>query len=155
MSLTDPTQKMSKSNPNPASRILITDPPELITKKIMAAVTDSQNSVSWDPVNRPGVSNLLTLLSAFSASPDGKTQTPEELGKMYEGKGVGLGAFKKLVGEAVGEALEPVRRRYEEVRNEGVGYLDQVEQRGAKVARESAEATMLKVRKAVGLYGGR
>jgi len=147
MSLSDPLQKMSKSSPNPLSRILITDPPPLIRKKILAAVTDSSNAVSYDPVHRPGVSNLLTLLSNF----DEEGRSAEELGTVFEGKGVGLKAFKELVAEAVSEGLEPVRRRYGEVIAEGDGYLEGVERRGASLARENAEETMLKVREAVGL----
>lgn len=146
MSLTNPLKKMSKSDPSPLSRILITDPPELIQKKLTTAVTDSQNSVSWDPVNRPGVSNLLTLLSAF----DEERRTPEELGRVYE-NGIGLGAFKKLVGEAVGEGLKGFTEKYQEVVEQGDEYLLDVERRGAKVAEENAEATMVGVRYAVGL----
>ncbi len=146
MSLTNPLKKMSKSDPSPSSRILITDPPELIYKKLTTAVTDSMNSVSWDPVNRPGVSNLLTLLSAF----DGEGRTPEVLGGVY-GTGMGLGGFKKLVGEVVGEGLRGVREGYEMVSREGEGYLLEVERRGARVAGENAESTMVEVREAVGL----
>jgi tryptophanyl-tRNA synthetase len=146
MSLTNPLKKMSKSDPSPASRILITDPPDLIQKKLTTAVTDSMNSVSWDPVNRPGVSNLLTLLSAF----DVEGRTPEELGGVY-GTGMGLGAFKRLVGEVVGQGLRGVREGYERVSREGEGYLLEVERRGARVAGENAESTMVGVREAVGL----
>jgi tryptophanyl-tRNA synthetase len=146
MSLTNPLKKMSKSDPSPLSRILITDPPELIQKKLTTAVTDSQNSVSWDPVNRPGVSNLLTLLAAF----DEEGKTPEELRRVY-GNGMGLGAFKKLVGEAVAEGLKGFRGKYQEVVDEGDEYLLDVERRGAQVAAENAEATMVDIREAVGL----
>jgi tryptophanyl-tRNA synthetase len=146
MSLTNPLKKMSKSDPSPLSRILITDSPELIQKKLTTAVTDSQNSVSWDPVNRPGVSNLLTLLSAF----DEEGRTPEKLGRVY-GNGMGLGAFKKLVGEAIGEGLRGFRGKYQDVVDEGDEYLVDAERRGAKVAEENAEATMAGVRDAVGL----
>ncbi len=146
MSLTNPLKKMSKSEPSPLSRILITDPPELVQKKITTAVTDSQNSVSWDHVNRPGVSNLLTLLSAFDE--DGRT--PEELGRVY-GNGMGLGAFKKLVAEAAGEGLKGFREKYQEVVEQGDGYLLDIERRGAQVAEENAEATMVAIREAVGL----
>jgi tryptophanyl-tRNA synthetase len=146
MSLTNPLKKMSKSDPSPASRILITDPPELIQKKLTTAVTDSINSVSYDPVNRPGVSNLLTLLSAF----DEEGRSPETLGQVY-GTGMGLGAFKKLVGEAIGGGLETFRGAYEDVVKKGEGYLEDVERRGARVAEENAEATMVGVREALGL----
>jgi tryptophanyl-tRNA synthetase len=146
MSLTNPLKKMSKSDPSPLSRILITDPPELIQKKLTTAVTDSLNSVSYDPINRPGVSNLLTLLSAF----DKEGRSPEQLGTAFE-TGMGLGAFKKLVGEAIAEGLKGVREGYERVEREGEGYFVDVERRGAKVAGENAERTMVGVREAVGL----
>lgn len=146
MSLANPLKKMSKSDPSPSSRILITDTPELIQKKLITAVTDSINSVSWDPVNRPGVSNLLTLLSAF----DAEGRSPETLGQVY-GTGMGLGAFKKLVGQAIGEGLEGFRNEYQRVVKEGEAYLVDVEKRGAEVAEANAESTMVDVREAVGL----
>jgi tryptophanyl-tRNA synthetase len=147
MSLTSPLQKMSKSHPNPLSRILITDSPQTIQKNISSAMTDSLNSVSYDPIHRPGVSNLLTLMSCF----DEEGRSAEELGAVYEGKGVGLKAFKELVAESVSEGLNPVRTRYAEVRGEGEGFLEGIERRGARVAAENAEETMVRVRQAVGL----
>jgi tryptophanyl-tRNA synthetase len=144
MSLQDPLTKMSKSAPNPLSRILITDPPSEITRKIMAAVTDSSNFVSYDPISRPGVANLLRLLSNFSTS----KQSAEELGKVHAN--LGLGQFKKLVAEAVIEGLAGVRGEFERVLGDE-GYLDGVAERGKRRARESAEATMVDVREAMGL----
>ncbi|KAG4411087.1 hypothetical protein IFR04_015773 [Cadophora malorum] len=146
MSLTSPTTKMSKSAPSPLSRILITDSPSTISQKISSALTDSQNLVTWDPVSRPGVSNLLTLLSSF----DEHGRSPQLLGEKFEREGMGLGAFKKLVGEAVGEGLSGVRERFERIVGED-GYVEEVARRGAIRARESAEETMVLVREAVGL----
>jgi tryptophanyl-tRNA synthetase len=136
---------MSKSSLNPLSRILITDPPSTIQKKIFSALTDGKNAVSYNPIRRPGVSNLLTILSHF----DTERRSPEELGQVHAR--LGLKAFKTLVADAIVEGLEPVRRRYEEVVAEGGGFLDEVEKRGARVARENAEETMVLVREAVGL----
>lgn len=144
MSLQDPWVKMSKSAPNPLSRILITDSPSEIQKKIMGAITDSSNSVSYDPETRPGVANLLQLLSHF----DPQNRSPTELGHEY--RSFGLGQFKKLVGEQIAESLEPVRTEFERVMKEP-GYLDGVAERGAKKARENAEETMVIVREAMGL----
>ncbi|KAE8451829.1 hypothetical protein EG329_002669 [Mollisiaceae sp. DMI_Dod_QoI] len=146
MSLTDPLSKMSKSASNPLSRILITDPPSTIKKKLMSALTDCTNSVSYSPTSRPGVTNLLHLLSAFH--PNGKSA--EELGNELENSGMGLGAFKTLVADSVSEGLKGVRERFEEVMGEE-GYLDEVARKGAVKARESAEETMQIVRGAVGL----
>ncbi|CZT05097.1 related to mitochondrial tryptophanyl-tRNA synthetase [Rhynchosporium graminicola] len=146
MSLTSPLQKMSKSHPSPLSRILITDSPSTITTKLSSALTDSQNLVTWDPVSRPGVSNLLALLSSF----DKHGRSAQELGGMLEKEGMGLGAFKKLVAGEVREGLRDVRERFERVLGEE-GYVEEVARRGAVRARESAEETMVLVREAVGL----
>lgn len=138
---------MSKSHSDPRSRILIIDDPEVIHKKIMAALTDSTNSVSYDPENRPGVSNLLQLLSHF----DPAGRSAEALGSEYESQDMGLGQFKKAVAETIAEHLAPVRKKYEQVLAEDGGrYLDHVEKQGAVKARESADATMALVREAVG-----
>jgi tryptophanyl-tRNA synthetase len=145
MSLQEPHLKMSKSHQDPRSRILLTDNPDEIMWKVMSALTDSANSVSYDPVKRPGVSNLLQLLSYFSDNQKG----PEELGEIYAG--LGLGEFKGLVSQTVAGALEGIRARYAEVMAEDDGrYLDYVEVKGAERARASAEATMAIVRNAVG-----
>ncbi|KAH9221881.1 hypothetical protein DL95DRAFT_381661 [Leptodontidium sp. 2 PMI_412] len=146
MSLTTPSSKMSKSAPSPLSRILITDTPSTITQKISSALTDSQNNVSWDPISRPGVSNLLTLLSSF----DEHGRSAQELGEKLEKEGMGLGAFKKLVAGAVADGLKGVREEFERVLAEE-GYVEEVARRGAVKARESAEETMVLVREAVGL----
>jgi tryptophanyl-tRNA synthetase len=111
----------------------------------MSALTDSVNSVSYDPVSRPGVSNLLQLLSYFSDT----LKSPEELGEMYAG--LGLGEFKALVSHTISTALEGIRQRYAEVMAEDDGrYLDHIEAEGAERARASAKATMTIVREAVG-----
>jgi tryptophanyl-tRNA synthetase len=145
MSLQEPHLKMSKSHLDPRSRILLTDNPDEITRKVMSALTDSVNSVSYDPVSRPGVSNLLQLLSCFSDNP----KSAEELGEIYAG--LGLGDFKALVSQTIADSLEGIRARYTEVMAEDGGrYLDYVEAKGAERARANAEATMAIVRDAVG-----
>ncbi|KAK6584329.1 hypothetical protein PZA11_002553 [Diplocarpon coronariae] len=146
MSLTSPTTKMSKSAPSPLSRILITDSPATITAKISSSLTDSDNSVSYSPALRPGVANLLSILASF----DGQGRSPAELGAKYEREAVGLGAFKKDVAGAVSQGLEGVRREFERIVAED-GLVEDVAQKGARAARESAEETMVLVREAVGL----
>jgi tryptophanyl-tRNA synthetase len=143
MSLQNPRQKMSKSHPDPRSRILITDSPSTIKANIMSALTDSINSVSYDPINRPGVSNLLTLLSHFEA----QGISAEELGEAYSH--MGLGEFKALVADAITVGLEGVRSEYERILGEE-GFIESVEKEGGRRARESAEETMVLVREAVG-----
>lgn len=135
---------MSKSHSDPRSRILITDSPEVISKKVMAALTDSTNSISYDPENRPGVSNLLQLLSHF----DSEGRSPADLGNVYSGHN--LASFKRTLADAISTNLSPIRERYHKIMEEGNGsYLDHVEEIGAKKAWESAEPTMASVRKAL------
>ncbi len=111
----------------------------------MAALTDPVNSVSYDPISRPGVSNLLQLLSYFNDN----QKSPEELGEIYAN--LCLREFKALVSQTIAGALDGIRARYAEVMAEDDGrYLDYVEAKGAEKARASAEATMAIVRHAVG-----
>jgi tryptophanyl-tRNA synthetase len=146
MSLQEPHLKMSKSHQDPRSRILVTDSPEEISRKVKAALTDSLNSVSYDPLARPGVSNLLQLLSYFDYS----CRSADELGK--EHAAMSLGKLKALVSESISASLADIRTRYNQFMVEDNGrYLDYVEAKGAAKARASAEVTMVSVRKAVGL----
>lgn len=137
---------MSKSHSDARSRILITDSADEIQRKVLAALTDSTNSVSYEPKSRPGVSNLLQLMSHF----DSQERTPEELGKACAE--MNLRTFKMKVAETIADSMEPVRNRYAEfMREDGGRYLDEVQKRGAGRARESAEETMVLVREAIGL----
>lgn len=112
----------------------------------MSALTDSTNSVSYDPKARPGVSNLLHLWSHFD--PEGRS--PEELAATCND--MNLRMFKMKVSETIAESLEPIRTRYVELMVEdGGAYIDHVEKEGARKASESAEATMAVVREALGL----
>lgn len=147
MSLQSPTQKMSKSHLSPLSRILLTDSPDTVTKKISSALTDSQNSVSYSPSERPGVANLLTLWSSFD------TQTPKrtvaQIAEECVVKSLSLKDLKRETADAVNAGLEPIRRGYERVLGDE-GYVEEVARRGGLKARENAEETMVKVREAVG-----
>lgn len=87
MDLLDPSIKMSKSNKNEKGTIFLLDDPEVSTKKIMSAKTDSLNKVNFDIKNQPGVSNLLTIYSCLS------DEKIENIVKKYEGKN--YGEFKK------------------------------------------------------------
>lgn len=137
---------MSKSDPDPRSRIIITDSPEVIQKKIMAALTDSTNSISYDPENRPAVSNLLQLLSHF----DPKERSATELANVYSGHT--MASFKRTLADTISTGLAPIRERYSEIIAVGNGgYLDSIEEMGAKKAWESAEPTMESIREALHL----
>lgn len=112
----------------------------------MAALTDSTNSVSYDPEHRPGVSNLLELVSHFSSG-DTSAQT---LATQYAN--LNLGQFKKVVSETISERLSPMRAKFEQLLAEDGGkYLDHVEKQGAVKARESADATMALVKESIWL----
>ncbi|KAF2008839.1 tryptophanyl-tRNA synthetase [Aaosphaeria arxii CBS 175.79] len=108
MSLTDPTKKMSKSDENPNSRILITDSKSDIEMKIMKkALTDSIEGVTYDRQARPGVSNLIDIMYYMDES---VAASPEELAK--DMANVSMRALKEKVAETVNRTLEPIRTRY-------------------------------------------
>lgn len=145
MSLQQPTQKMSKSHADPRSRIVLTDTPEEIRKKVMAALTDSTNAVAYDPDARPGVSNLLEMISIFDAA----GRSPEEVAA--ELSGANLRALKESAADAINGGLGTIRERYLEVlAQDGGRYIDHVAEHGARKARANAEETMEGVRAAVG-----
>ena len=141
MSLSEPTKKMSKSDPK--GDIFLKDEPTIIRKKIMSAVTDTGNEIKYDPVNKPGISNLLTIYASLS------NKTIEEAEKEFEGM-TQYGTFKKIVADKVLEELIPFKQRYEEVLKSGI--IDQVLTEGAKRASYIANKTLRKVKKTVGLY---
>lgn len=148
MSLQDPTRKMSKSHKSAWSRILITDEPEEIRKKIMGAVTDPENYVSYDPLRRPGVSNLLRLMACF----DRTKRTPEELGSMLSKENLDLRGLKERVSESIASGLGGIRDRYIRILAADDGkFIDEVSREGAAKARARASETMELVRQAVGL----
>ncbi|ROW12338.1 hypothetical protein VMCG_00612 [Cytospora schulzeri] len=149
MSLTEPTKKMSKSDANPASRILITDEPASMRKKVMRSLTDLQSDrVTYEPDTRPGVSNLLEILSILS----GEGTTPEEAAEGFAGVQHPLKALKEKTAEAVVRSMGDIRERYLELLDrDGGRWLDDIEAQGAEKARASAEVTMKRVRQAVGL----
>ncbi|KAF4972620.1 hypothetical protein FZEAL_9563 [Fusarium zealandicum] len=144
MSLTDPTSKMSKSHKVERSRILITDAPQDIRAKIGSAKTDSIPGVLYDPSARPGISNLLDILSIFD--PEGRNA--EQLAHEYSD--ISPKKLKDMVSDAVIEGMDGIRDRYLELVGKGDEYLDGIEAIGARKARESAEETMQLVRDAVG-----
>ena len=139
MSLSDPLVKMSKSDPK--GDIFLKDEPAVIRKKIMSAVTDSGSEVKYDPENKPGISNLLTIYSAM------KDISIEEAEKRFEG--YRYGDFKKAVADAVIEELEPFQNRYKEIiANKS---YEEALREGAAKAKKVADQTLKRVQKAVGL----
>lgn len=140
MSLTDPTAKMSKSDPSPRSKILLNDPPEEISKKIKAAVTDTGSDVTYDWEAKPGISNLLELFSVFTGRPI------PDLVEEYATSG--YGTFKAAVADAIIEGLAPVQEAYRSLDDAEVA---KVMARGAATARDRAETAMKTVREKVGI----
>ena len=140
MSLQDPTAKMSKSDPNHAAAVFITDRPEDVRKKIMSAVTDSSAEVRSGP-DKPGVTNLLSVMSACTGRPVATLES--------EFAGKGYGDFKKAVADAVIATLDPVRVRYDELIKDR-GELDRIFKSGAEQAQAAAFRTLSKVNRKVG-----
>ncbi len=140
MSLSDPTAKMSKSDPNEKSRILILDSPDAIRAKVKSAVTDSEPTVRFDWEAKPGISNLLEIMSGATGT------TIDSLVAEY-GDG-GYGRFKEAVAEAVVDSLAPVRAAYARLDDAEVA---RIMRKGALDARTKAEGYQQAVRKAVGL----
>lgn len=143
MSLQDPTKKMSKSDDNPNNYVGLLEDPKKIAKKIRRAMTDSdeQARIYFDPVEKAGVSNLLTLLSGATG------QSIEALVPDYEGKM--YGHLKGDVADAVVALLEPIQQRYYELRDDRAT-LDNIMRAGAEKAREAASQTLAKVYEKVG-----
>ncbi|KAH7051285.1 tryptophanyl-tRNA synthetase [Macrophomina phaseolina] len=147
MSLTNPARKMSKSDENPKSRILITDGKEAIWKKLKGAVTDSIQGVSYDPELRPGVSNLLELIYHTRAGQDAGPESVEDVAR--DCAGLSMRALKERAADSVDEKLAPIRERYEELMAD-TNTVEDVAEEGAIKATESAERTMRVVKEAIG-----
>lgn len=141
MALDEPTSKMSKSAENEFSRISLLDSDAKIKKAIMRATTDSDACVKFDIENKPGVSNLLTIYSAFSGI------KISDIEKKFEG--VGYGDFKKALVDVTIEAISPVREKFNEIRN-SKELLDALDD-GATRANAIAVKTMKRVKEHFGI----
>ena len=132
LDLQDPTAKMSKSRPD-AGTIYLSDDPALITKKIKRAVTDTDNEIRYDPEAKPGLSNLLTILAAFTDS------TPTAVAEEFAGQG--YGGLKAAVADAVVAFAEPFTERTTELLDDPAE-LDRILAQGAAKARAVAGPTV-------------
>ena len=141
MALDDPENKMSKSAENIHSRISLLDEDSKIKKSIMRATTDSDGEFRFDPVNKPGVSNLLNIYSAFS----GVSVKEILAGQSWRG----YGDLKKELVAVTQEALAPIKKNYEEIRHSEE--LIRVLNDGAERASAIAEPVMQRVRDKFGL----
>jgi tryptophanyl-tRNA synthetase len=142
MSLTDGTSKMSKSDPNDSSRINVLDPPDVIRDKVKKCKTDSLQGIEWDNPERPEATNLLNIYLAVQ--PD---RTKEDI--MEEVKDMSWGEFKPVLAEAIVAHLEPIQKRYAEVRKDDE-YLNNVLREGAEAANSIASRTLQATRVAMG-----
>lgn len=140
--LQDPQAKMSKSSPSPAGRIELADEPKQIVKKFKSAVTDSGSEVTYDPENKPGVANLLSIFSAVTGRSIDALVSEFE-GKMY-------GHLKIAVADAVVEELTPVRERVNALMDDRAE-LERILAAGAERARAVAAETLTDVYARVGL----
>lgn len=141
MSLVDPTKKMSKSDSNPKAYIALLDDLNSIRKKIKSAITDSDGTVKYDVENKPGVSNLLTILSCVSGKPI------DELVNLYQDSN--YQKFKEDVAEAVIKEIEPIQQKYNELINSNV--IDEVLDQGRDYANYLANKKLNKVYNKIGL----
>ena len=143
MSLAEPTQKMSKSDPNPNAVIRILDTPEEIMKKCKRAVTDSETEVRYGE-GKDGINNLMSIYRCFTG------KTFEEIEREFAGRG--YGDFKTAVGEAIVEGLRPVQSEFAKLMADKA-YLEEVMKKGAADAAYFARRTMSKVRRKLGFIG--
>ncbi|MCL2560153.1 MAG: tryptophan--tRNA ligase [Turicibacter sp.] len=141
MSLQEPEKKMSKSDDNSKNIILLTDPPNTIRKKIKSAITDSETTIAYDPVNRKGISNLLEIYAVITGEPI------DALVTKYEGKG--YGDFKSDLAEVVVAEIEPIQQRQQEIL--ASGEIDDILDAGRDAAMKMAVRKISKVKHKVGL----
>ena len=142
MSLQDPTKKMSKSDPLEKSSIYLDDSEKIIRKKIASAVTDSDGIIKFDPIHKPGISNLLSIMSCCTG------RTIETLEQEF--KGIGYGEFKQAVADSVVNLITPIQQKYEYFLN-NKELLDKILDDGALKASSYARKTISKVKRKMGL----
>lgn len=141
--LQDPSKKMSKSAENPNGSVFLSDDKDTVIRKFKRAVTDSGSEIKFDPENKAGVSNLLSIYTAFT----GKTVEQAE----RDFAGIGYGDFKLAVGEAVADKLAPIQKEQAKLLTDKT-YLDNVLRSGAERASKAANKTLSKVYKKIGFY---
>ena len=140
MSLQEPTKKMSKSDTNPNSHILLLDDPAVIMKKFKRAVTDSEGVIAYRD-EQPGIKNLIDIYCATTGC------TVEVA--LAEFDGLGYGALKQRVGEAVIAELEPVQQRFRDL-SKNKDYINSIIKNNAEKAGYYATKTLRKVQRKVG-----
>ncbi len=140
MDLSDPGMKMSKTNPNEAGVLRLLDPPEVLRRKVMRAVTDTRREVNYDPVGQPGVTNLLDILAACVED------SPAVLAPLFSS----YGELKTAVADAVIALLSPIQERYRDLAAQPGTVRDLLREGGARAAGR-ASGTVARARHAIGL----
>ena len=140
MALNDPKKKMSKSSPETC--LFLFDSPITIKKKIMSAVTDTGKEVKYDPIKKPGISNLLIIYSLIT------DKSIKDLEKEFKNKGYAI--FKKSLAEELINFLKPIHKKKREIERRKT-YVEEILLRGAKRAKIIASSTIQKTRKKMGL----
>jgi tryptophanyl-tRNA synthetase len=133
MNLQEPDVKMSKSRGAESGTVLMLDPPDTIRKKVKSAVTDSGTDVRYDPGEKPGISNLIELLTVVTG------ESIKDVESRYDGSG--YGQFKQDVADAIVELLDPIQARYNALRSD-VSELDRLLRVGADKARTASAPTL-------------
>src|SRR4051795_674454 len=141
MDLQEPTSKMSTTGGTPQGTVFVLDEPDVIRKKFKTAVTDSGREIRYLPDEKPGVSNLIEILSVSTG------RSIEDVERDYEGRG--YGDLKGDVGEAVVELFAPMQARYDELRADE-GELRRLLRVGADKARETSAPTLRQVYERMG-----
>jgi tryptophanyl-tRNA synthetase len=141
MNLQEPDVKMSKSRGAESGTVLMLDPPETIRKKVKSAVTDSGSDVRYDPDEKPGISNLIELLTVMTG------ESIKDVESRYDGSG--YGQFKQDVGDAIVTVLEPIQARYGELRSDPAE-LQRLLDLGADKARASSGPTLAQMYERMG-----
>lgn len=141
MSLSDPTRKMSKSDPSNKGCIYLLEDVKSARKKIMGAVTDSYGEIRADKEKQPGLYNLLEIGAAL------KGETPESLASLFKGKS--YGELKTYVADAVEESLSDIQKKYHEILQSDI--IDEILKEGAKKANFLANRKLDKVLRKIGL----
>jgi len=141
MGLQDPTRKMSKSDTNSNNVIYLLDTPDIILNKLKRAVTDSGKEIIADKEKKPGVTNLLQIMSLLT------DKSIQELEQYYVG--IGYGKFKNDVADTLINFLSPIQKYFQEIRNDK-NFMDNILKHGAIKARERSQKVLKKVYDAIG-----
>jgi len=141
MDLQNPEQKMSKSSSSDKGYIALLDDPKVITKKIKSAVTDSYGKVQYDPINQPGVANLLQIYATLT------NQEIDTIVDQYQT--LGYKNFKEDLAVVVVDTLVPIQKKYQEILASNL--LDHILDQGRTRAQEIAVKKLTKCKRLIGL----